>query len=131
MGLFDAIGRAVQDGKEKAAMQAAPLIRQVEERDLPSATKVICQEFGRISIAAKAKVTQAYRKRINSTSDVDELYWAFEEAYNIYRRKQDMTAYNLAQHVGKRLYEIGDSRIEARENDNGFTSYRPAGGGFY
>lgn len=127
MGLFNMIGQAVQEGKERAEMQAKPITDRIQRTDLRDGAIVLCKEFNRLSsIAAKTKVTRVYRQKIYQITDSDEIYAAFEEMYRYYSQRSNIIAFNISQWLGKRLYEMDDYRVREEESSSDKTIYIPS-----
>ena len=117
MGLFDRISMAIQEGKAKAELEAAEFAEKIEHVDLRYACNIAVHELKHASLPMKSSITRLLRKK---TADVDstyQLYPAFEEMYRLAQRKRDMFALNISQWIGKKLYDMGDYRVETRESD--------------
>lgn len=118
MGLFSAIQNAVQKRKEDAQIEAAPTIRRIEESDLSYGAQVVCERISHLSLAAKPIAMQAYRRKIECTGS-DEIYRAFDEMYERYKRRGDTIALNVAQWLGQELEKRYDYRVETKGGEDG------------
>lgn len=125
MGLFRAIQNAMQEHKEKARIEAAPMIQRIEEGDLSYGAKVVCDRVPHLSLAAKPVAMQAYRRKIQC-ADSSEVCDVFEEMYEHYKQRGDMMAFNVSQWLGERLAREGSLRVsEKTSSDGGRTLYIP------
>lgn len=127
MGFFDSISNAIREGKEKARMETMKFTEKMNLMNMQDATRLTYNEysFGRSqSISYRSSVFQAFHKKLASVNNSDELYRAFEDMYHMYRRKSDALAANLAMKIGKKLYEMGDRRVEKIGDDD---IYAPKG----
>ena len=117
MGLFDRISMAIQEGKAKAELEAADFAEKIERADLPYACNIAAHEFRHASLPMKSSITRLIRKKITDVDSTSQLYYAFEDMYRMSQRKRDLFALNASQWIGKKLYDMGDNRVETRESD--------------
>lgn len=118
MGLFSAISKAMQAAQEKAELEAAPVIRQIDENDLSYGGEKFCSMARQLSPQARMAAGRAYQRKIN-VSGKNEIYEAFERMYGRYRQRGDTMAFALSQMLGKKLAQDEDSRVKEKSNDDG------------
>lgn len=124
MGFFSNIANSMRESKEKAKLEAMQVADRIEYMDLASACRVLANELKTASsLPKRASLTQVFTEKLKKTENRDELYWAFSDMYQQSMRGSNrMYELNMAQKIGKRLYEMGDLRVEANSDE---TSFRP------
>lgn len=127
MGLFSAISKAMQAAQEKAELEAAPVIRQIDQNDLSYGGEKFCAMAHQLSPSARTAAGRAYQRKID-VSGKNEIYQAFEQMYGRYQQRGDTMAFALSQMLGKKLAQDEDSRVKEKSNDDGSkTLYLPRG----
>ncbi|WP_294421335.1 hypothetical protein [uncultured Senegalimassilia sp.] len=127
MGLFSAISKAMQAAQEKAELEAAPVIRQIDQNDLSYGGEKFCAMARQLSPSARTAAGRAYQRKID-VSGKNEIYQAFEQMYGRYQQRGDTMAFALSQMLGKKLAQDEDSRVKEKSNDDGSkTLYLPRG----
>lgn len=127
MGLFSAISKAMQAAQEKAELEAAPVIRQIDQNDLSYGGEKFCAMARQLSLSARTAAGRAYQRKID-VSGKNEIYQAFEQMYGRYQQRGDTMAFALSQMLGKKLAQDEDSRVKEKSNDDGSkTLYLPRG----
>ena len=127
MGLFSAISKAMQAAQEKAELEAAPVIRQIDQNDLSYGGEKFCAMARQLSPSARTAAGRAYQRKID-VSGKNEIYQAFEQMYGRYQQRGDTMALALSQMLGKKLAQDEDSRVKEKSNDDGSkTLYLPRG----
>ena len=127
MGLFSAISKAMQAAQEKAELEAAPMIRQIDQNDLSYGGEKFCAMARQLSPSARTAAGRAYQRKID-VSGKNEIYQAFEQMYGRYQQRGDTMAFALSQMLGKKLAQDEDSRVKEKSNDDGSkTLYLPRG----
>lgn len=127
MGLFSAISKAMQAAQEKAELEAAPVIRQIDQNDLSYGGEKFCAMARQLSPSARTAAGRAYQRKID-VSGKNEIYQAFEQMYGRYQQRGDTMAFALSQMLGKKLAQDEDSRVKEKSNDDGSkTLYLPQG----
>jgi len=127
MGLFSAISKAMQAAQEKAELEAAPVIRQIDQNDLSYGGEKFCSMARQLSPSARTAAGRAYQRKID-VSGKNEIYQAFEQMYGRYQQRGDTMAFALSQMLGKKLAQDEDSRVKEKSNDDGSkTLYLPRG----
>lgn len=127
MGLFSAISKAMQAAQEKAELEAAPVIRQIDQNDLSYGGEKFCAMARQLSPSARTAAGRAYQRKID-VSGKNEIYQAFEQMYGRYQQRGDTMAFALSQILGKKLAQDEDSRVKEKSNDDGSkTLYLPRG----
>ena len=127
MGLFSAISKAMQAAQEKAELEAAPVIRQIDQNDLSYGGEKFCAMARQLSASARTAAGRAYQRKID-VSGKNEIYQAFEQMYGRYQQRGDTMAFALSQMLGKKLAQDEDSRVKEKSNDDGSkTLYLPRG----
>ena len=127
MGLFSAISKAMQAAQEKAELEAAPVIRQIDQNDLSYGGEKFCAMARQLSPSARTAAGRAYQRKID-VSGKNEIYQAFEQMYGRYQQRGDTMAFALSQMLWKKLAQDEDSRVKEKSNDDGSkTLYLPRG----
>lgn len=127
MGLFSVISKAMQAAQEKAELEAAPVIRQIDQNDLSYGGEKFCSMARQLSPSARTAAGRAYQRKID-VSGKNEIYQAFEQMYGRYQQRGDTMAFALSQMLGKKLAQDEDSRVKEKSNDDGSkTLYLPRG----
>ena len=127
MGLFSAISKAMQAAQEKAELEAAPVIRQIDQNDLSYGGEKFCAMARQLSPSARTAAGRAYQRKID-VSGKNEIYQAFEQMYGRYQQRGDTMAFALSQMLGKKLAQDEDSRVKEKSKDDGSkTLYLPRG----
>jgi len=86
MGLFSAISKAMQAAQEKAELEAAPVIRQIDQNDLSYGGEKFCSMARQLSPSARMAAGRAYQRKID-VSGKNEIYQAFEQMYGRYQQR--------------------------------------------
>lgn len=127
MGFFNSISNAIREAQDKARLETMQFTEKMNAMDMSAATRLAHSEYSRgrsQSISYRSSVIQAFHRKLASVDDSTELYHAFEDMYYMYKRRSDALAGNLAMKIGKKLYTMGDNRIQKIGDDN---IYAPKG----
>lgn len=117
----------MQAAQEKAELEAAPVIRQIDQNDLSYGGEKFCSMARQLSPSARTAAGRAYQRKID-VSGKNEIYQAFEQMYGRYQQRGDTMAFALSQMLGKKLAQDEDSRVKEKSNDDGSkTLYLPRG----
>ena len=127
MGLF---GNVINNAKERVNRETQPLLERVfdESYDISSLTDDTYETLRRgVSIASRVKIIQAYRWRLHKEFtkeyvEDDKMVRIFNRLYE--DRRNDVAA-NMAQWIGKELYDKGISAVDAKEVGDGKYMYIP------
>ena len=126
MGIFKFIGNQFDNAKERARLEALPILNYMEESSLEDSALLLIRTFNKgTSIMAKSTLLQAFQKKVSSTDNTKEIFYAFSATYEIYNCKHDTIALNISQILGRRLYNDGDSRVYEKEFAEGRTLLVP------
>lgn len=125
MGLFDRISSAIKEGKERVTQETADFADRIKYANMKDACIMTVRKLDGASLPMKGSLSKLIQTRIQSTDNNNELFDAFDFMYNYARDKRNTYALNISQWLGKRLDDLGDSRVEKRQRDDGRYIYIP------
>ncbi len=120
MGIFSMISNAVREGKEKAVIENMKFAEKLEYCGFEQACRLIHEELKAGGLARRSGLIKLFNEQLKKTDDKSVLYPAFTYLYQLAYRREDTIALSLANRIGKKLYEEGDFRVEANEDETRF-----------
>ncbi len=126
MGIFSGISNAMREAKEKANRAAMALEDRVEHMELLEACFLLEKELRNSnSISMQLSLNKVFNSKLNKCYEArrqEEMHTAFYEMYIRGKRSGSTYAINMAQRIGRRLYQMGDSRVDTNAEE---TEFRP------
>lgn len=125
MGLFDMISSAIREGKERVAQETADFAERIRYARIKDACIMTARKLENASLPMKGSLSKLIQTKIQEEDNTNELFDAFNFMYNYAHDKRNTYALNISQWLGKRLDDLGDSRVEKKQRDDGRYIYVP------
>ena len=104
MGLFDSIGRAINQTKQRAILEAERAKNEMENEDLRTASYIFLKRWNSTSIFGKTAILQVYNRKVEENKNCNEIYECFCEMYSLIGR--DVAASAASKILWEKLYTM-------------------------